>query len=99
MNSIYDVSRAVDKKLDTPAKWTKGAYARLADGIGVYETCPDAASYCLVGCIRSLCPGPLASETISYLEKIAECTSLISWQDHPNRTFLDIKTLLHRAYL
>jgi|ERR1019366_1235658 hypothetical protein len=108
MNTILDVINAVDEKFSSEDKWTKGVYARNADGNKVIETYPGAVCWCLDGCVISLTAelqypaasitSKLGSDVLSYFQKKIYkkfSMSLIHlWNDAPERTFQDIKNLL-----
>jgi hypothetical protein len=110
IKTILDVINAVDEKFSSEDKWTKGSYAKDANGNKVGELHPNATCWCLDGCIISLTaelPYPSASianklgkNTLDYLQKILEnnFNSQVYmrhlWNDAPERTFADIKNLL-----
>lgn len=106
METILEVIEAVDQKLDSPDKWTKGAYARYADGSKCTEHDPSACCHCLIGAVISVSPHPnyqrLASDSgcdaLNYLCSLLGIDPAIQdWNDHPSRTFADIKSLLKNA--
>ncbi|QQM14835.1 hypothetical protein [Stenotrophomonas phage BUCT555] len=48
MNAI-ELLDAMDTVLDEPKKWTKGEYARIADGTGTWATDGEATCWCMAG--------------------------------------------------
>lgn len=105
-DSILKVLEAVDQKFDSADKWTKGHYARDAEG----NRCPEnvGSCHCIVGCVIAVSPSKsfsgIASDvgraTINYLASMVregDSCKLTEWNDAPSRTFQDIKELLHQA--
>ena len=80
--------------LDSPEKWTRGWYARDAEGTACIAEDHKAACWCLLGAIRVCYP--------DFEERIAvECQVrqhigpfVDVWNDAPNRTFEDIRELV-----
>lgn len=96
--------------LSDESKWTKGWFARDANGISIiygYGVCSEsvaldgrACSWCLTGACKRCYP-----DTNDWWEKLKDIkerliqkgyygTSLSSWNDAPERTFAEVKALV-----
>jgi hypothetical protein len=102
MTQLQNDLRAVMALLDSPEKWTKGEYARDANG----KPCPawseDAICWCLEGACSSILPRtldwhPRYRRLERELEKYLPLLGLVEWNDEPERTFEDIQEVLHAA--
>jgi hypothetical protein len=84
--------------LDNPEQWTKGCWARDANGESVTYFDHRAVSRCLAGWVNWCYLGDY-KERDSAWDKIdreigAACTAL--WNDAPERTFEDVKALVEK---
>ena len=77
-------------------RWTKGAYARDAEGVGVSVKSFGASCFCLSGAIikihgsKEYGPGRQVYEKI---QKYIGHSIVSSWNDAPDRTIEDIQKL------
>ncbi len=54
-NTIVEVLKKAKSLIDSREKWTKGAYARTAEGRTVGAGQPDAACFCSTGAVSRAC--------------------------------------------
>jgi hypothetical protein len=103
MTQLQDDIRAVKALLDAPEKWTKGAYARDANGISCsWKYNKSAVCWCISGACSVIIPYTLdwhrrASRLERELEKYLPLLELVEWNDAPERTFEDIHNVLNAA--
>lgn len=83
--------------LSDEGKWTKGAYARNANGEDCYASSPDAVCWCLDGaamkCYTTLEYNNICGILNRATKQRFHC-GYISWQDAPERTFAEVKALV-----
>lgn len=85
--------------------WTKGDYARDAEGKPVHFTSPSATCWCLVGAIRAVAMEHRIShiavrlEVLEYLRHTGRVlrlnSALATWNDDPARTQSEVLSLLN----
>lgn len=98
--SLSDQLKAAKALIDTPEKWTKGAFARDRDGDDVYETDGDTAvCWCAVGAINKAfgCHAGLTVVQALYAALPADFQLVASFNDHPDTTHADVMALFDRA--
>lgn len=101
--TVLEVIEAVDQKLSSEDKWMKGFFAKNANGYNCYSTDPSAVKYCLVGAIDSVLNllseeySELRRQTALLLGEIIPASCISVWNDNPERTFQEVKTLLNLA--
>ncbi len=91
----------IHQLLETPDKWTQGAFARLPDGKAVKSNHPNAVCWCLIGAICKCYDGIGAKTAISdaILAAAAGAVAgemLSTWNDHPSRTHAEVLELVKR---
>jgi hypothetical protein len=82
-------------------RWTKRAMARVSMGISVIETHPSAVCWCLLGAIYFCYPEEKDRKivTAKVLGKIPiwdpydRLSAISAWNDHPDRSFEEVKAL------
>lgn len=83
--------------LDSPEKWTQGTIARNAHDDPCSEDSDDAVSWCLSGAIWRIY-GPLGLATSNLNDVFAaihvKVPNIPDWNDQPERTFEEVRTLL-----
>ena len=86
--------------LDSEEKWTKGTYARDKRGKGISPICSNAVCFCLLGAIEK-CYSSEKKENLDYavISKIRRHLNLRTgtiacWNDAPERTFEEVKSLV-----
>ncbi len=79
--------------LDSPEKWTQGAFARTADGDEKDHTDKDAVSFCLLGAIRKCYPS--LYQRVDVLAKVRTILpdGMTIWNDADNRTHAEVLNL------
>lgn len=105
MKTILEVLEAVDAKLDSPEKWTKGWNAKNNIGQRVTENSPAACCWCLVGAVVSISgdlirieiADNIVSKTLNFLKIQSGETFLYNWNDLPSRTFSEVKSFISIA--
>lgn len=105
MKTILEVLEAVDVKLDSPERWTQLAYARDVNEKRVAENHPNACCWCLVGAVISVSEDPdhtgiadaAGNLTLEFLSKQVPTIFLHQWNDHPDRTFFEVKNFITSA--
>jgi len=88
--------------LSSEDKWTKGFYAKDAEGHPVETYHPDACSFCLVGAV--LVCGPSSSERNTIMKALYQALTgsygeVPKFNDDPETTFEDIVSLVKEAGL
>lgn len=82
--------------LTDESKWTKGAYARTAEGRMVFYRDIAATRFCLLGAIFR-CYGAIgAGEITERVEKKLSDCSTHGWNDDPRTTFADVRRLVEK---
>jgi hypothetical protein len=93
-----------DQILTSPAAWTKGSYARSANGVPIGRAdSPQAASFCLVGACKRA--SEMVGASFRTLARAQACLDIkisafrggfttISFNDDPATTFQDIQDFL-----
>lgn len=85
-------------------RWTKGAAARAALHVPCMADSVGAICWCLSGAVERIAfrsnPPPVLAEQLDGLDDAArklgfhDCGDMISWNDAPQRTFMDVQALL-----
>ena len=90
--------------LDRPEKWTKGTWARDKAGMGVPGDSPAATQWCILGAVDRCYPTEnvrLWSEALHHLVvallHLHNTRLIAEWQDRPETTWEQVRTLLERA--
>ena len=84
--------------LAKPEHWTKGSYARDANGLPTEIFGPSAVSFCLIGALKKCCV--LDGETIlDSLIKARGFRSVADFNDRPNTTHDHVLSILKEAGL
>ncbi len=81
------------KNFLTKEKWTKGQLARNQQGEDVAHDDPSACCFCLEGAMIH-CYGMPAYREVNDRVKKEIGMMVFEWNDDPNRTFEEIKTLV-----
>lgn len=79
--------------LDSPEKWTKGAFARTACGRAVMTGEGAAACWCLHGAL-GLCYNYGYDAEAERLRVRLGANDLVSWNDTPERTHQEVLAVL-----
>lgn len=91
----------LDRLFDTPDKWTKGAFAREADGRAVTTINTRATCWCFMGGLERVCFERYHDRVVAnVLYKIGATIGLNSipgWNDRATTTFEDVKAVIHGA--
>lgn len=87
------------------SKWTQGAFARTKYGSGCPRIRPEACCFCLLGAVLNCYPNK--EQQIPILEKLTQKVNpegtgtcwfksnfVIEWNDHPTRSFTEVKELV-----
>lgn len=88
----------VKELLSDESKWTKETYARSSDGKPTAWFNQDAQCWCLLGAIN-LCYGGNSLDKlgmIRYALGLEFLSNAVDWNDHPNRTFSEVKALVEK---
>ena len=97
-----DVLKATRALIDTPEKWTKGAYARDARGRVVGWLDPGASCFCVQGAFHKAL-GHLGDSSFEvWHERVSDAfpahfNSVQEYNDHPDTTHADIMAVFDRA--
>jgi hypothetical protein len=85
--------------LDTPEKWTKGAFARDSKGDPVDPVSPEAVCWCIEGALQKCYPNyDDRWEAVYYrLLEVRKYGGIIFWQDNPERTYEEVIEVLKLA--
>lgn len=79
-----------------PKRWTKGAHAKDAAGVGVSVSNPDAKCFCLSGAIIKIHGskehGP-GGEVYKKIQNYIGHRIISAWNDAPERTIEDVQQL------
>ena len=78
-----------------PSKWTKNAFARTKDGTPCYSSNPDAFSFCLSGAVGFCYIDNLDEQAEAFTKLKRKIFSVWNWNDHPDRTFDEVKQLVN----
>ena len=99
--------RAARELIDTPGKWTKGAFQRDAAGndVSYYATALVPQSHCVTGAILSVCDDPFEDRQVKfYLNRFTHDPrkglghlALVSWNDAPERTHAEVMLAFDQA--
>lgn len=94
----------VKELLDSPDKWTKGAFARTVTGDQRFPNNKHASCWCLYGAILKCCENQDSNEVYSKVSDYIQNTlgihtppcinALVSFNDREETTFEDIKQLI-----
>jgi len=95
--TILRILNRADKLLNSKQDWTKHTLARDQQGDKCSPHNNDATCWCIVGAIKRSLPGNNTLPASKYLEELLGIKFLGTWNDHPDRTFQEIKGLLRRA--
>jgi hypothetical protein len=87
--------------LDTPEKWTKGAFARDSKGDSIDPRSSEAVCWCIEGalykCYTDYDDWRVARRLIKEIKKANKLGYLVSWQDDPERTYDEVIEILKLA--
>jgi hypothetical protein len=90
----------IKELLTDESKWTQGSFARDKDGNKVGLATPEAVCWCISGAVMR-CYDPFKAGAIEEMILIhanvhrSIKVSIMGWNDHPSRTFEDIKSLVN----
>ena len=94
----------VTELLDSPEKWTKGAWARDKEGVNVYSgRDPAVTQWCIYGaldyCYRENVRlwSEAMDRLVAALFHLHNTKFIADWQDQPETTWEQVRTLLERA--
>ncbi len=81
-----------------PENWTKCAAARNKNGEPVFESSPQASSFCMIGAIAR-CYGPdefreFVERLVNYLRIRKGAVLISNWNDDPARTHEEVLEVL-----
>lgn len=96
---------AADKLLSSPKKWTKGAYARNANGDSYGAHGSNAACYCAIGAIMHVSVSTFYEEHARAMlyqgmtkpQRIKARASIEDYNDLPSTDFWKMKRVFKRA--
>lgn len=84
----------------TPETWCQGSYGIDKHGRDVAATDPDACSWCAAGWIWKTCKdGKHRDATYRMLRAVGADELLGHWNDHPERTFEEVRAAFKKADL
>lgn len=94
-----EILRAARAKIDTPEKWTRGAYARTKSGRIVGPECASAVHLCAVGAVTAAAsPAMTVDDALVVLAReLPSAGGITNFNDHPGTTHADILALFDRA--
>jgi hypothetical protein len=103
--SVVEHLQKVKELLSVPERWTKGAFARVVDGRGVFYNNPKACSFCLLGGICKTDPnlesrGGETSKAWHFLTMYCrrkKSMDVPNFNDHERTTHADILSFLDEA--
>lgn len=82
----------------TEEQWTKGTYARDKNGKEVPSSDPSATRWCSVGWTYKVSDHPIGAWDLQdALEAALPDEEIPDWQDAPERTFSEVRSLWLRA--
>jgi hypothetical protein len=91
-------------RIDTPERWTRGDWARDANGVGVEPLSPDAVCFCAMGAVDA---AAASEEYAVYLRAVAALRDAIpkglrlisvpTYQDCDTTTHADVMAMFDRA--
>lgn len=97
MNALT-LARQVRELLAVPERWTRGEFARRADGSPCGSKDPAAQCWCLVGAMCRLDDDPIRGmEMLDAIRAATRSDSASVWNDAPGRTHADVLALLDRV--
>jgi len=92
-----DVLRKATEKIATPDKWTRGTFARTANGLAC-SSCDDAAhAFCLLGAIISASPLCNTEPSQQYVFRVISDDDITHWNDATGRTHIEVLAALTKA--
>lgn len=86
----------VKELLTDESKWTKGVYARTAEGHRADSSKPEAVVFCLLGAIHRCYSHLGKHEVVKRVEKELSGRSPCNWNDDPATTFADVRSLIEK---
>ena len=95
-----EILSAAKKLIETPDKWTKGAFGRTANGDGrlAPEDTRDAISWCAAGAIKMTAPGVRDIElAYQMFERAVGIFSIPPWNDSEFRTHDEVMAGFDKA--
>ena len=107
--STLEELKAVRELLSDPEHWTRGAFARDAQGGEISPASPEAACWCIGGAAMYMASEPgwdfiqLLDASLPVLRAVGDvigCTDvgfIGDWQDAPDRTHAEVLDALDRA--
>lgn len=85
---------------DTPEKWTKNAFARVANGDDTIVGDPKAVCWCLAGAVNQCYPGENYNIQVRLLIAIKTLfgeMGIAEFNDRSRITFADIRKVIEKA--
>lgn len=105
--TVLEVLKATRELLSAPERWTKGRYARNADGSCVPPTAPGAVCFCLEGALCRVTAGMERAELLVCEARIAlerhggsdslRRNGIVAWNDRKIRKFEQVTKALERT--
>ena len=99
--------RAAKALIDTPDKWTKGCFARRADGLLLMrgESWDEAVCFCSEGAVRKASNGLLPPDVDRLLERAvprtfhtsSNCRNFVLFNDAEETSHADVMKMFDRA--
>jgi hypothetical protein len=90
-----DILRAARKRIEDPAHWTKGTFARDSDGFAVKVESPRAVCFCAIGAVYAAFGKGDIVGARDYLDGAAGMRVVVDINDHG--THADVLALFDRA--
>lgn len=95
---IVEKLKAARALLSKPGQWCQGSSAATSNGRGTYATSPAAASWCAIGAYSHVSNGgPAPNELYNALYELVGGTSIVEFNDHPDRKLEDVLHLYDKA--
>lgn len=89
----------VAELLTDESKWTKGTFARTANGNLTLDSSDDACRWCLIGAVRRV----YGFRTNDYYRAMTALNNVMQepwvadWNDSPERTFAEVRDVVLKA--
>ena len=100
MNILVENLKAARALIDTPEKWTKGAYGRTADHSPTSYRDPRAVCHCMLGALRSIGPADwLRQEELveDVMTGYGHHSHIPTFNDAPTTTHADVLAVFDMA--
>lgn len=95
---IREIARSIaDELREKPDHWTKGAYARDADGVPVPLGSARSSCWCVRGHLAKRGLDRYGSPEETAIEKLTGIQCLVEFNDEPERTVGDIIALCEKV--